>query len=104
MGGAAALEDPRFPPVAVDELRQIDVSVSLMGDSIRCDPDEVVVGRDGVVLEHREGRGLLLPEVAVEHGLGREAFLDALCDKAGVRRGAWREPGVLRRFETIHLP
>ncbi len=54
--------------------------------------DEIVVGRDGVIVECGAKRGLLLPQVAVEYGWDRETFLDHVCRKAGLEPGCWRRP------------
>jgi len=95
MAVAAALEDPRFPPVTVEELAEITVEVTVLTPPRRLtpvDPTAVAVGRHGLVVRHRGAAGLLLPQVAVEHGLDARAFLDAVCRKAGLRAGAWRHP------------
>ena len=65
--------------------------------------DEVLVGRDGLYLEHMGGMasGILLPQVPLEYGWDVHAFLDALCRKAGVPRGAWKRPDFqLSRFSA----
>jgi AmmeMemoRadiSam system protein A len=95
MAVAAALEDPRFPPVTADELEEITVEVSVLTPPRRLspvDPAAVAVGRHGLILRHRGAAGLLLPQVAVEHGFDAVAFLEAVCRKAGLRAGAWRHP------------
>lgn len=92
---AAALEDPRFPPVTVEELAEITVEVSVLTAPQRLspvDPAAVAVGRHGLILRHRGVAGLLLPQVAVEHGFDAVAFLEAVCHKAGLGAGAWRHP------------
>lgn len=52
----------------------------------------LVVGHDGVLVRSGRTHAVLLPQVATEYGLGPEAFLDAVCQKAGLRPGSWREP------------
>ena len=97
MAVAAALDDPRFPPVTVAELMEITVEVSVLTPPRRLepvDPGAVAVGRHGLIVRHRGAAGLLLPQVAVEHGLDALAFLEAVCRKAGLRPGAWRHPEV----------
>jgi uncharacterized protein (TIGR00296 family) len=56
----------------------------------RIRPDEIVVGRDGLLLKHGRQSGVLLPQVACERGWTREEFLEALCMKAGVARDTWK--------------
>ncbi len=91
---AAALDDPRFDPVAPQALAELHVEISVLSDPAPIDPAAVIPGVHGLMLEHQGRRGLLLPQVATEHHLGREAFLRALCDKAGVSREAWRDAGA----------
>jgi AmmeMemoRadiSam system protein A len=98
---AAASSDPRFPPVAREELSSIQIELSILGP---LDPvetiDEVVVGRHGLVVEQGWSRGLLLPQVATEWGWDRETFASHACVKAGLPPDAWRRGGALFRFEA----
>lgn len=90
---SAALHDPRFPPVEASELGSISIDISALTPMREvASPDEIVVGRDGLMLERGPARGLLLPQVASEQGWDREQFLDHTCRKAGLRPGCWREP------------
>jgi len=92
---AATLDDWRFGPVAEEELPAMAIEVSVLGPMVRLDdPTALELGRDGIVVQQGTRRGLLLPEVATDHGMDRIELLDAACDKAGLRRGAWREPGT----------
>lgn len=105
---ASAVEDPRFAPVAASELAGLTVEVSILtlpeplpsGDPVDR-PKEVVVGRDGLIVDDGESSGLLLPQVAPEQGWGPERFLAETCRKAGLRTSAWRDPHVrVRRFRA----
>ncbi len=88
---AAATEDPRFPPVTAAELDDLAVEISVLGPmQLVTDPMTIEVGRHGLVVHSGAKRGLLLPQVASEWGWDRETFLDQLCMKAGLPRGAWR--------------
>jgi AmmeMemoRadiSam system protein A len=91
---AAALEDRRFHPVTADELPGLAVGISVLGPLAAIRPDAVEVGRHGLVVRWAGQSGLLLPQVAIEHGWGRESFLDHTCLKAGLPSGAWRHPGA----------
>jgi hypothetical protein len=102
---SAALDDPRFPPVTARELASLVVEVSLLSPfeplGPRDRPGAVKVGRDGLVVETGEFRGLLLPQVAPEQGWDNEEFLAGTCEKAGLAPGAWRSPKVnVFRFEA----
>ena len=90
---AAALHDRRFDPVDPSELPELSVYVSVLGDLGPIRPDEVEVGRHGLVVRWEGRSGLLLPQVASERGWDRERFLDETCRKAGLPPGTWREPG-----------
>lgn len=100
MAVAAATRDPRFSPVAEDELEGLSIEISVLGTPEPiAGPDDVVIGTHGLIVGGGGRRGLLLPQVASDHGLDPEQFLDAVCRKAGLPRGAWRQPGIdLARF------
>jgi AmmeMemoRadiSam system protein A len=88
----SALEDPRFSPMQAEELPQFNVEVSLLSPLERIQPEQVEIGRHGLLVEQGYRRGLLLPQVAVEHHLDRELFLRETCHKAGLPADAWKMP------------
>jgi AmmeMemoRadiSam system protein A len=89
----AAFEDPRFTPLAAGELPDCSIEISILTAPRPIDgPEEIEIGRDGLILELGGRRGLLLPQVATEHGLDPELFLAELARKAGVPSDAWRRP------------
>ncbi len=93
MAAAAALRDPRFRPVQPAELPRVELSLSVLTPLRRLvDPAELEVGRHGLVVTRGGHRGVLLPQVAVEHGWDRAAFLARTCQKAGLPLDAWRDP------------
>jgi AmmeMemoRadiSam system protein A len=99
----AATDDPRFPPVSVDELRDLAVEVSVLGPLEEIDPrdpDAIVIGRHGLVAERGFRRGLLLPQVATEWGWSVEQFLRQTCLKAGLDPEAWQHGARISRFEA----
>jgi hypothetical protein len=99
---AAATRDPRFEPLRIEELANVRLSVSVLHDFRAGKPEDVEIGRHGLVVTRGPRRGLLLPQVATEHGWDRERFLDETCGKAGLPAGAWRDPGVeLHVFEAL---
>ena len=95
---AAATEDPRFPPVSSNELSSLRVEISVLTPLVPIRPEEVEVGRHGLMVAQGRMRGLLLPQVAVESGWDRETFLDQTCVKAGLSPSAWRHGATLRAF------
>jgi AmmeMemoRadiSam system protein A len=99
--GAAALEDPRFPPVADVELSSIHIELSVLGPLRRlADPTRLEVGRHGLAVSSKGRRGLLLPQVATEWGWVPEEFLRQTCLKAGLPADAWRQGAQLFTFEA----
>jgi len=98
----AALRDPRFMPVTAAELPAIDIEISIMTPlQPVADPAEVVVGKDGLMIEAGGRSGLLLPQVAPEQGWDRQQLLDGVCRKAGLPRGAYAQPGArLYKFQA----
>jgi len=98
MAVAAASHDGRFSPVAPEELPGLVIQVSALGPVHPVRPEQVEVGRHGLVVACGGRRGVLLPQVPVEHGWDRETFLDRTCGKAGLPAGAWRRPDA-----TLHV-
>lgn len=98
---AAAMEDPRFPPLTPEELEGAEVEISVLGPvEPVADTTEIEVGRHGLIVEQGMWRGLLLPQVATEHGWDRETFLSHTCLKAGLPSGAWRSGARIFKFEA----
>ena len=95
---AAAAEDPRFPPVSPMELPSLRVEISVLTPLVPIRPEEVEIGRHGLMVSQGRMRGLLLPQVPVEWGWDRETFLDQTCVKAGLPPSAWRHGATLRAF------
>ena len=87
----AALQDPRFSPVRAEELPGLQIEISLLSVLEPIQPERVEIGKHGLLIAQGMHRGLLLPQVAVEHELGREEFLEETCRKAGLPLNAWRE-------------
>lgn len=97
----AAFRDHRFAPVVAGELAALIVQVSVLGPLEPGAPDAVILGRHGVMVRHRMRSGLLLPQVALEHGWDVETLLGQACMKAGLPAESWREPGCeLLVFDT----
>ncbi len=92
MAEAAALSDPRFAPLSVEELKDIDIEISALTPLRKIeDVQEIEVGVHGIYIEKGFFSGLLLPQVATEYGWDRTTFLEHTCYKAGLPRNAWKE-------------
>lgn len=106
----AAREDPRFPPISPSELAYLDIEVWVLwnlqpieGEAARR-PDAIEIGRHGLQIVSGSARGLLLPGVAVEHGLDGHAFLGQVCRKARLADDAWTDPqAVVSTFEGYSI-
>ena len=95
---AAAFEDTRFCPVTHAEALELQVSLSVLSRLAPVQPEEVEVGRHGLVISLGSRRGLLLPQVPVEYDWDRETFLAHTCHKAGLDPQAWRHGATLEAF------
>lgn len=92
---AAALDDPRFPPVAASDVPDLLIEISVLEPPVPLpDAADFQAGRQGIVVERGTRRALLLPQVAPEMGWGAERMLDAVCLKAGLAGDAWRDPAT----------
>jgi AmmeMemoRadiSam system protein A len=89
---SAALEDSRFSPLRADQLKALSIELSLLSPLAPIGPESIEIGRHGLFISLHAQRGLLLPQVAIEHHFTREQFLDETCRKAGLRPEAWRDP------------
>jgi AmmeMemoRadiSam system protein A len=93
MAVASAFEDPRFPPLAREELADIRIEISALSPFHRiADVGQIEVGTHGIMMRRGYHSGLLLPQVATEQGWDRETFLRHTCRKAGLPEDAWKDP------------
>jgi uncharacterized protein len=95
---AAAFEDTRFLPVTREEVPELEVSLSVLSPLAAIQPECVQVGRHGLLVSQHGHRGLLLPQVPIEHGWDRLTFLEQTCRKAGLALDAWQHGAVLEAF------
>ena len=93
MAIAAATQDPRFPTMREDEIKDLEFEISVLTHprEIR-DVEEIEVGVHGLIISSEYHSGLLLPQVPVEYGWDREKFLEQTCIKAGLPPDAWLDP------------
>jgi AmmeMemoRadiSam system protein A len=95
---AAAFEDTRFHPVTIEEAPRLQIELSILSPPREISPDAVEIGRHGLLISMHGHRGLLLPQVPVEHQWGRVAFLEQTCRKAGLPLDAWRVGATVEAF------
>jgi AmmeMemoRadiSam system protein A len=78
-GRSAAVGDPRFPPVSTAELAEIHIEISALTPLVPvAGPEEITIGRHGVVLAKDGRRAVFLPQVATEQGWDRDTTLEQL--------------------------
>ncbi len=95
---SAAFEDPRFPPLQKEELKDIKIEISVLTVpkliEVKKPEDylkEIKIGKDGLIIRSSLGSGLLLPQVATEYNWSVEEFLRHLCEKAWLKQDAWKD-------------
>jgi AmmeMemoRadiSam system protein A len=99
----AALQDPRFAPMDPEELDGLEIEISVLSPLETMRPEDIEIGRHGLIISDQGHRGLLLPQVAVEHKLSMEEFLAETCRKARLPRDAWRWPTTVIQGFTCEV-
>jgi AmmeMemoRadiSam system protein A len=97
---AAAFADPRFSPVTKEEAPLLEIQLSILTPPRPIRAEEIEVGRHGLLISQNGHRGLLLPQVAVEHEWDRAAFLEQTCRKAGLPTDAWKTGATIEAFSA----
>jgi AmmeMemoRadiSam system protein A len=95
---AAAFEDTRFSSVTREEAPELKVSLSILSGLVALQAEEIEIGRHGLVINQHGRRGLLLPQVPVEHAWDRVTFLEQTCRKAGLPPDAWKRGATIEGF------
>lgn len=89
---AAALRDRRFDPVSKDELADIEYEISVLSPlRLMTDPNEIQIGKHGLLVKKGSSEGLLLPQVAGTRAWDRVTFLEQTCWKAGLPPDTWKD-------------
>jgi AmmeMemoRadiSam system protein B/AmmeMemoRadiSam system protein A len=89
---AACSSDPRFPPMTKEELKDMDIEISILSPFVPLkDIKNIQVGKHGLYIMKGTQSGLLLPQVATEFGWSRDEFLEHICMKAGLPKDAWKD-------------
>jgi AmmeMemoRadiSam system protein A len=87
----ASQNDPRFPAVRQKEVKDLSIEISILSEPFPLNSyDEIELGKHGLILEEKGKRGLLLPQVPVEHHMNKEQYLSAICQKTGFPSGYWK--------------
>jgi len=104
----ASTEDPRFPPMTIEELNKATIEVSILTEPVLIKvndpleyPNKIEIGKDGLIVEYGIYSGLLLPEVPVEEGWDEITFLSYTCLKAGLPPDCWLKlPVKIYKFQS----
>jgi len=92
MALAAAFDDPRFPPLEKDEMKEVKIEISVLSPlETITDPSHIEIGKHGIIIEKDQMRGLLLPQVATEYKWDVQTFLRETCQKASLPTDAWQD-------------
>lgn len=84
---SAGFEDPRFIPLQIGELNEIEIEISVLTPPLKLlNIEDLVIGKHGIIIQKESKRGLLLPQVAVENKMSVKEFLSAGCKKAGLSK------------------
>ncbi|MCJ7525207.1 MAG: AmmeMemoRadiSam system protein A [Candidatus Aminicenantes bacterium] len=98
---AAASEDPRFPAVSSAELGELDIEISVLTVPQKvAGPNQVQLGRDGIIISKGSQRGLLLPQVPVEQKWDLEQYISYGCRKAGLAPDEWEKGVQIEVFQA----
>lgn len=95
---AAAFEDTRFYPVKIEEARDLEIELSILSPPLTARAEDIKVGLHGLLISMGGLRGLLLPQVAVEHNWDHVTFLQQTCHKAGLPSDAWEKGATIEVF------
>jgi AmmeMemoRadiSam system protein A len=95
---AAAFEDTRFRPVTLPEAAQLEIELSILSPPQPISIEAIEIGRHGLLIGMAGNRGLLLPQVPVEHNWNRITFLEQTCRKAGLQLDAWKNGATIEAF------
>jgi AmmeMemoRadiSam system protein A len=100
----SSANDPRFSPLRKEEIEETLIEISLLGPrkEVR-GPEEVVIGTHGLVVAKGSRRGLLLPQVAVEHSWEARRFVEEVCLKALLPRNTWSEGSTTLQVFTAQV-
>ncbi len=101
MAFSAAFHDARFMPIEKTELDRLRIEITVLSPlKPMLDPEEIKIGVHGIYIVKGKNSGVLLPQVATEHGFDRYEFLDQTCMKASLAQGAWKRGAMVFLFEA----
>jgi AmmeMemoRadiSam system protein A len=97
---AAAFDDSRFLPLTEAEMPLLEIQLSILSPPQAIEPEAIEIGHHGLLISLQGRRGLLLPQVAIEHQWDRKTFLEQTCMKAGLPADAWQKGASIQAFSA----
>ncbi len=100
----ACSRDHRFEPVREFELSQLTLDINVLTPPRRvASYNDIVIGRDGVILTKNKHQAVFLPQVAVEWKWDLNQLLTQLAQKAGLHRDDWRDGCKFDIFQSEEI-
>ena len=88
---SSALSDPRFKPLTLYELSDINIEISVLSSLNKISPEDIKIGKHGLLLIKGSNRSVFLPKVAISQGWNLKRLLDELSIKAGINKSGWKD-------------
>ena len=88
---SSAVDDTRFPSLKLDELPDLLIEINVLSPLSHSKPEDVKIGKHGLMINKGSKGALFLPEVAVSNGWDLDTFLEELCRKADLPEGSWHD-------------
>ena len=102
----AATQDPRFPPVTEAELNTLKIEITVLTQPTLIEvkheasyTHEIIIGKDGLIVEQGRSKGLLLPQVAWDWNWNEKQFLEHTCKKAGLPATAYKDLEKTKKYK-----
>lgn len=92
LAAISTLSDSRFEKVTHDEMKDIKIEISLLTppELVKNPERKIEIGKHGIIIKQGLNSGLLLPQVAIEWKMSIIEFLEAVSEKAGLNKNAWK--------------
>ena len=88
---SSAVDDTRFPSLTLDELPDLLIEINVLSPLAPSKPEDVKIGKHGLMINKGSKGAIFLPEVAVSNGWDLHKFLEELCRKANLSEGSWHD-------------
>ncbi len=97
----AGWRDHRFPPLQRSEMLDLEIEISVLTPPRRVSsPQDIVIGKHGVIIEKGHHSAVYLPQVAPEQGWDVEETLTHLSMKAGLPPDGWNQGATFSVFSA----